>query len=302
MSRQRIRKAVFPVAGMGTRFLPATKAMPKELLPIVDKPLIQYAVEEAVAAGLTELIFITGRTKRAIEDHLDANTELEQALLTRGQTGLVEELRAIVPSGVSCIFIRQPEPLGLGHAVLCAEPVVRDEPFAVLLPDDLMLGDPLPTRELVDLHVETGDDAISVSEVPLEEVRKFGIIDPEGPVLRGKVRAAGIIEKPDPSRAPSQLAATGRYVFGPGLFAALHRARPGANGEIQLTDAIDDRAREGRVIALLNRGRRYDCGSKSGYLEAIVDQALSRPDLAPAFERVILQRAAILARKGDAND
>ena len=301
MSRQRIRKAVFPVAGMGTRFLPATKAMPKELLPIVDKPLIQYAVEEAVAAGLTELIFITGRTKRAIEDHLDANLELEQALLARGQTGLLEELRRVVPTGVSCIFIRQAEPLGLGHAVLCAEPAVREEPFAVILPDDLMLGSPLPTRELVDLFVETGEDAISVSEVPLEEVRKFGVVDPEGPLLGGRVRVRGIVEKPDPSAAPSRLAATGRYVFGPGLFDALRRVRPGANGEIQLTDAIDDRAREGRVMALLNRGRRYDCGSKSGYLEAIVDQALSRPDLAPAFERVILERAAVLARKGYAH-
>jgi UTP--glucose-1-phosphate uridylyltransferase len=296
-----IRKAVFPVAGMGTRFLPATKAMPKELLPIVDKPLIQYAVEEAVAAGLTELIFITGRTKRAIEDHLDANTELEQALLARGQTGLVEDLRGIVPSGVSCIFIRQAEPLGLGHAVLCAEPAVREEPFAVILPDDLMLGTPLPTRELVDLWVETGNDAISVSEVPLEEVRKFGVVDPEGPLLGGRFRVRGIIEKPDPSAAPSRLAATGRYVFGPGLFDALRRVRPGANGEIQLTDAIHERAREGRVMALLNRGRRYDCGSRSGYLEAIVDQALSRPDLAPAFERVILERAAVLARKGYAH-
>lgn len=301
MSRQTIRKAVFPVAGMGTRFLPATKAMPKELLPIVDKPLIQYAVEEAVAAGLTELIFITGRTKRAIEDHLDANMELEQALLARGQNGLLDELRGIVPPGVSCIFIRQAEPLGLGHAVLCAEPAVRGEPFAVILPDDLMLGSPLPTRELVDLWSETGDDAISVSEVLTEEVRKFGIVDPEGPQFGGRVRVRGIVEKPDPAHAPSRLAATGRYVFGPGLFDALRRVLPGANGEIQLTDAIHDRARDGRVTALLNRGRRYDCGSKSGYLEAIVDQALSRPDLAPAFERVILERAALLARKGYAH-
>lgn len=182
-----------------------------------------------------------------------------------------------------------------------AEPVVREEPFTVILPDDLMLGSPLPTRELVDLFVETGEDAISVSEVPLEEVRKFGIVDPEGPLFGGRVRVCGIIEKPSPSAAPSLLAATGRYVFGPGLIDALRRVRPGANGEIQLTDAIDDRAREGRVMALLNRGRRYDFGSKSGYLEAIVDQALSRPDLAPAFERVILERAAILARKGYAN-
>lgn len=299
MSRKQIKKAVFPVAGMGTRFLPATKAMPKELLPIVDRPLIQYAVEEAVAAGLTELIFITGRTKRAIEDHLDVSFELEQALLSRGQTALVEELRRVVPEGVSCVFIRQPEPRGLGHAVLCAEPVVRDEPFAVILPDDLMLGTPLPTRELVDLWVETANDAISVSEVPLGEVRKFGIIEPDGSLLDGRVRVRRIVEKPDPAVAPSRLAATGRYVFGPGLFEALRHVRPGAGGEVQLTDAIDERARQGRVIALLNRGRRYDCGSKSGYLEAIVDQALARPDLAPDFERVILERAAQLARKGD---
>jgi len=299
LSRKQIKKAVFPVAGMGTRFLPATKAMPKELLPIVDRPLIQYAVEEAVAAGLTELIFITGRTKRAIEDHLDVSFELEQALLSRGQTALVEELRRVVPEGVSCVFIRQPEPRGLGHAVLCAEPVVRDEPFAVILPDDLMLGTPLPTRELVDLWVETANDAISVSEVPLGEVRKFGIIEPDGSLLDGRVRVRRIVEKPDPAVAPSRLAATGRYVFGPGLFEALRHVRPGAGGEVQLTDAIDERARQGRVIALLNRGRRYDCGSKSGYLEAIVDQALARPDLAPDFERVILERAAQLARKGD---
>jgi len=297
VSRMKIRKAVFPVAGMGTRFLPATKAMPKELLPIVDRPLIQYAVEEAVAAGLTKLIFITGRTKRAIEDHLDANMELEQALMARGQPDLAQEMRDIVPAGVSCIFIRQPEPLGLGHAVLCAEPVVRDEPFAVLLPDDLMVGSPLPTRELVDLWAETGLDAISVSEVPLEEVRKFGMIEADPAFVPGRMQVRRIVEKPTPDRSPSRFAATGRYVFGSGLFEALKRVTPSAGGEIQLTDAIDERARQGLVIALLNQGRRYDCGSKSGYLEAIVDQALARPDLAPAFERVILERAAILARK-----
>jgi UTP--glucose-1-phosphate uridylyltransferase len=297
-----IRKAVFPVGGMGTRFLPATKAMPKELLPIIDKPLIQYAVEEAVEAGLTELIFVTGRTKRAIEDHLDANIELEMALLARGQEELRDKMRNIVPRGVSCVFIRQPEPLGLGHAVLCAEPAVRDEPFAVILPDDLMAGRTLPTRMLVEAWRERGQDAISVSEVPLEETRKYGMVDPEGALMGGRVQVRGIIEKPDPDRSPSLLAATGRYVFGPGLFGLLRQVSPGAGGEIQLTDAIDMRARSGSVCAVLNEGLRYDCGTKSGYLEAIVDHALARPDLAPAFVRFLSSKAAEIGREGYSHD
>jgi UTP--glucose-1-phosphate uridylyltransferase len=276
----RVTKAVFPVAGLGTRFLPATKAMPKELLPIVDKPIVQFAVEEAIAAGITDLVFITGRAKRAIGDHFDANLELEFQLAARGKTAERDMVRNIVPPGVNCIFIRQPEPRGLGDAVLCAAPAVGREPFAVLLADDMMRGTDLPTAELVRAFEATGRNMLSVAEVRPHEVSSYGIVRP-GPAKPGRgdeITVAGLVEKPAPADAPSRMASFGRYVFDPEVFDVLRRLGPGAGGEVQLADAIDILAGRGRVGALPCRARRYDCGSKTGYLSAIIDHALEHPD------------------------
>ena len=267
-TRQPIRKAVFPVAGLGTRFLPATKAMPKELLPIIDKPIIQYAVEEAVAAGITDLIFVTGRTKRAIEDHFDANPELERALRDKGKDEVADMIRNIVPEGVRCIFLRQPEALGLGHAVLCAEPAVGREPFVVLLADDVMRGD-LPTQCLVDAYAERPGTILSVMEVEAAEAQKYGIVRPS---MDGSV--AGLVEKPAPGTEPSRLASIGRYVLEPEILDILKAQPPGHGGEIQLADDINTCAAQGHVRSLTLKGQRYDCGSKMGYLEAVVDFAL----------------------------
>lgn len=280
-----IRKAVFPVAGLGTRFLPATKAMPKELLPIIDKPLIQYAVEEAVAAGITDLIFVTGRTKRAIEDHFDANPELERALRDKGKDDVADMVRNIVPEGVRCIFLRQPEALGLGHAVLCAEPAVGREPFAVLLADDVMRGD-LPTQCLVNAYAEKPGTILSVMEVAATEAQKYGVVRPgaDGAV-------AGLVEKPAPGTEPSRLASIGRYVLEPEIFEILHAQPPGHGGEIQLADAINTRAAQGHVRSVALKGQRYDCGSKMGYLEAVVDFALEHPDYAGRFADYIASKA-----------
>lgn len=289
---RRIRKAVFPVAGLGTRFLPATKAMPKELLPIIDKPIIQYAVEEAVAAGITDLIFVTGRTKRAIEDHFDANPELERALRDKGQDDVADMVRNIVPEGVRCIFLRQPEALGLGHAVLCAEPAVGNEPFVVLLADDVMRGD-LPTRRLVDAYAEQPGTILSVMEVSREQAQRYGIVRP-GP--DGKV--AGLVEKPGPGTEPSTLASIGRYVLEPEIFDILATQPPGYGGEIQLADAINTRAAQGHVRALTLAGHRYDCGSKMGYLEAMLDFGLDHPDFRDAFGTLIDRKAAERQRQG----
>lgn len=292
---KKIRKAVFPVAGLGTRFLPATKAMPKELLPIVDKPIIQYAVEEAIAAGITDLIFVTGRTKRAIEDHFDANLELESALSAKGKDDLREMVRNIVPEGVNCIFIRQAEALGLGHAVLCAEPVVGNEPFAVLLADDLIRGETLPTQALVAAYEKIPATTLSVTRVPKDEVDKYGIVAPDGTVNGGIVPVAGIIEKPPVASAPSDLASIGRYVLEPEIFDILRNQPPGHGGEIQLADAINTRANAGKVQAVALTGDRYDCGSKFGYLQAIVDFALDDPNFGADFRRFIAARAQGLA-------
>ncbi len=286
---RKVTRAVFPVAGLGTRFLPATKAMPKELLPIIDKPIIQYAVEEAIAAGITDLVFITGRTKRAIEDHFDRNLELEAALEAKGKDDILELVRGIIPSGVNCVFIRQPEALGLGHAVLCAAPVVGNEPFAVLLADDFMTGDVLPTEALCDAYAERGRSVISVSEVPGSEVSKYGIISTSGTV-GGLMEVTGIIEKPALSDAPSNLASVGRYVFGAEIFDVLRGQRPGFGGEIQLADAINTLAERGDVLAQRLTGRRYDCGSKFGYLEAIVDAALEHDEYAERFRGLMKDR------------
>lgn len=286
----RITKAVFPVAGLGTRFLPATKAMPKELLPIIDKPIIQFAVEEAIAAGITELIFVTGRNKRAVGDHFDTNLELEAQLLAKGKTDIRNMVRNIVPEGVACIFLRQPEPLGLGHAVLCAAPAVGNNPFAVLLADDFMQGETLPTAALVAAFDRKPQNLLSVSEVAAEEVSKYGILRPGAPGADGLITVKGLVEKPAREDAPSQLASFGRYVFTPEVFAVLRTLKPGAGGEIQLADAIDQLAEAGKVAAITNPSQRYDCGSKFGYLTAIVDTALAHPDYRARFLALLRDR------------
>lgn len=291
-----VTKAVFPVAGLGTRFLPATKAMPKELLPIIDKPIVQYAVEEAVAAGITELVFVTGRNKRAVGDHFDANLELEAQLMAKGKNKLRDMVRNITPEGVSCIFVRQPEPLGLGHAVLCAQAAVGDAPFAVLLADDLMLGNRLPTAALVDAYAHTGKSVLSVAEVKPQDVSKYGIVAPGTDLGEGLFDISGVVEKPDPESAPSRLASFGRYVFTAEVFEVLRELKPGAGGEIQLADAIDILARRRRVAGIVNPSRRYDCGSKFGYLEAIVDFALADEEFRAPFAALIRDRLAELDR------
>ena len=275
---KKVRKAVFPVAGMGTRFLPATKASPKEMLPIVDKPLIQYAVEEAIAAGITELIFITGRHKRAIEDHFDSAPELEAELAAKGKTELLETVRGVLPAGVTCIYIRQPAPLGLGHAVLCAKPVVGDEPFAVLLADDLLDADVSVTKQLIEIAHERGGSVLGVMDVPKEDTRKYGIVTPRRiDDLTSEVMS--IVEKPEPAKAPSTMAVVGRYVLEAEIFDRLERTPRGAGGEIQLTDGISDLLASRRVFAHRYVGTRYDCGSKSGFFEATVAFARRHPEI-----------------------
>jgi len=287
---QKVKKAVFPVAGLGTRFLPATKAMPKELLPIIDKPIIQYAVEEAIAAGITDLIFITGRTKRAIEDHFDSNLELEAALNASGKHELRDLVRNIVPKGVSCIFIRQPEALGLGHAVLCAEPAVGQEPFAVLLADDVIRAAVQPTVALAQAYAQTPGTILSVTNVPQEDVSKYGIVHPGDRLGPNLTEVTALIEKPTLQQAPSRLASIGRYVLEPEIFDILRAQEPGHGGKIQLADAINTRAKQGHVRAVTLTGQRYDCGSKFGYLEAIVDFALAHEEYGSSFEALLRQR------------
>jgi len=290
---QHIRKAVFPVAGLGTRFLPATKAMPKELLPIIDKPIVQYAVEEAVAAGITDLVFVTGRAKRAIGDHFDANLELEMQLAAKGKHDMRDMVRNIVPPGVNCIFIRQPEPKGLGDAVLCAEPVVGGGPFVVLLADDLMKGPSLPTKELVAAHRRMNGTYLCVTDVARDEVSKYGIVRPGPAAADGTQLVRGLVEKPSIEDAPSTLASMGRYVFEADIFQVLRGLGPGAGGEIQLADAIDKLAISGRVRAVPMTARRYDCGSKFGYLTAIVDYALDHDDYRDQFTALMRDRLGL---------
>ena len=265
-----VRKAVFPVAGFGTRFLPATKAMPKELLPIVDKPLIQYAAEEAIAAGIDTLIFVTGRNKRAIEDHFDSNQELEAALRTKGKLAQADMVRNILPRGVECIFVRQPEQLGLGHAVLCAERAVGNEPFAVLLADDfLTYAGSGVTADLVLAYKASGHTQLSVMEVNGPDISKYGVVRPGA----GSGSVAGLIEKPCLEQAPSNLASIGRYVLTPDIFDILRSQAPGSGGEIQLADAINTQAAAGLVDAVPLAGQRFDCGSVPGFLAAILHVA-----------------------------
>ncbi|WP_133513030.1 UTP--glucose-1-phosphate uridylyltransferase GalU [Candidatus Thiosymbion oneisti] len=279
----KIRKAVFPVAGLGTRFLPATKASPKEMLPIVDKPLVQYAAEEAEDAGIDQLVFITGRNKRSIEDHFDKAYELEMELERSDKQQLLESVRTVLPSRVNCIYLRQTEALGLGHAVLCAQPVVGKEPFVVLLADDLIRGNGQGVVEqMMEMYGRYGCSILSVMEVPQDETDKYGIVETRsGP--DGELRVVSIVEKPTLADAPSNLAVVGRYLLTSGIFDHLRRTRPGAGGEIQLTDAIAALLAEEPVIAYPFRGKRYDCGSKLGYLEATVEYGLAHPELGASF-------------------
>ena len=277
---QKIRAAVFPVAGRGTRFLPATKASPKEMLPIVDKPLIQYAVEEAIDAGATKLIFVTGSSKRAIEDHFDTDAELEAALVESGKDALLESIRGIVPDGVTCIYIRQGVPLGLGHAVLCARPAVGKEPFFVHLADDLIRGDTPCLTQMADEHERHGGSVIAVEEVPHEDTSSYGIVA----VDEGNERQiTEIVEKPAPDEAPSNLAVVGRYLLAADIFDKLQTTGRGAGGEIQLTDAIADLLQESPVYAYSFDGVRYDCGNKLGYLKATVAYGLEHQETGEAF-------------------
>jgi len=284
---QRVRKAVFPVGGLGTRFLPATKAMPKEMLPVVDKPLIQYAVEEAKAAGIEEFIFVTGRSKTAIEDHFDQSHELETALKERGKEAQLREVNGWLPEPGQIAYTRQQKPLGLGHAVWCARHLVGDEPFAVLLADDLIMAPTPCLKQMTAAHAKTGGNLVAAMEVAREHTNRYGILDvakEEGNL----VSVRGVVEKPDPAKAPSRLCIIGRYILQPQVFAELERIGKGAGGEIQLTDAL------ARLIALKQPfhglrfdGRRFDCGDKVGFLEANVAFGLGRPDIGPALRDVL---------------
>jgi UTP--glucose-1-phosphate uridylyltransferase len=281
-----IRAAVFPVAGRGTRFLPATKASPKEMLPIVDKPLIQYAAEEALAAGARTLVFITGSSKRAIEDHFDSDHELEAALAQQGKHDLLDSLRGILPAEANCVYIRQPAPLGLGHAVLCARPVVGHEPFFVHLADDL-IDAPVPClKQMADVYAEKQASVLGVQQVPRSQTDSYGIVAvgaSDGRLSRLK----SIVEKPKPAVAPSTLAVVGRYVLTPQIFDKLETTERGAGGEIQLTDAIAALLAEEPVYAYQFEGKRYDCGSKLGYLQATVEYALNHSALGREFEKYL---------------
>lgn len=278
----KVSKAVFPVAGLGTRFLPATKASPKEMLTVVDKPLIQYAVEEAIAAGIKDLIFVTGRSKRAIEDHFDKATELEAELEKKGKTLLLEAVQNIIPKDVNCIYIRQAEALGLGHAVLCARPVIGDEPFAVLLADDLLDGARPVMQQMVERYEEYHCSILAVQEIPQTATSSYGIVASTS--IANRVEAvSSIVEKPLPKDAPSNLAVVGRYILTPRIFHHLENGRPGAGGEIQLTDGISALLTEERVLAYRYEGKRYDCGSKLGYLQATVTLGQRHPEVGEAF-------------------
>lgn len=286
---KKITKAVFPVAGLGTRFLPATKASPKEMMPVVDKPLIQFAVEEAAAAGITEMVFVTGRTKRSIEDHFDKAYELESELEQRGKHEMLEFVRDLLPKNINCIYIRQSEALGLGHAVLCAKPVIGNEPFAVLLADDLLDGQPAVMKQMADVYDYYQCSVLGVQEVPREETRSYGIVDAR-PLAERLEQIHAIVEKPQPEDAPSTLAVVGRYVLTPRIFHFLENIRPGSGGEIQLTDAIAALLNEQQVLAYRYDGVRYDCGSKLGYLQAMVEFGLRHPQVGAEFAAYLASR------------
>lgn len=284
----RIRKAVFPVGGLGTRFLPATKAMPKEMLPVVDKPLIQYAVEEAAAAGIEDFIFVTGRAKQAIEDHFDISFELENTLQERGAADRLAEVQAARPGPGRIAYTRQGEPLGLGHAVWCARNLVGDEPFAVLLADDLVLADKPCMQQLIEIHGETGGNVVAVTDVPRTHTNRYGILDVDSDDGR-LASVKGLVEKPEPDVAPSTLSIIGRYVLLPEVFAHLDEKKSGAGGEIQLTDSMARMIGSAPFHGLRFEGRRFDCGDKIGFFEANVAFALQREDLAEGVRRVLAQ-------------
>jgi UTP--glucose-1-phosphate uridylyltransferase len=289
-----IKKAIFPVAGQGTRFLPATKASPKEMLPIVDKPLIQYAVEEAAAAGINELIFVTSSSKRAIEDHFDSNYELENKLAKAGKQELLSIVKKVLPAGANCAYIRQPETLGLGHAVLCAKPLINDEPFAVLLADDLIDGKKqLCLEQMAAIYNETGSSVIAVQEIPLAETHKYGVVS-----LKHQQNRLGnigkIVEKPASKDAPSNLGVVGRYILTPAVFTYLENTPLGKGGEIQLTDAIAELLTHETVYALQFEGTRYDCGNKLGYLQATIAYALKHAEVGAEFKRYLKESMSSL--------
>ena len=284
-----IRKAVFPVAGLGTRFLPATKAQPTEMLPIVDKPLIQYAVEEAYAAGIRHMIFVTGRNKRAIEDHFDTAYELESELEANQKQELLDLVRALHPDDMDCSYVRQPRSLGLGHAVLCAEKLVGDEPFAVLLADDLMVGPdngPEVLTQMVEEFGKVGTSLLAVQEVPAEHVKRYGIVA-GAPAGERLMKVERMVEKPDPKSAPSRMGVAGRYILTPAVFGCIRNNPRGAGGEIQLTDGIAQLIATEGVHAYQYLGKRYDCGSKEGFLQATVELALKHPEVGPGFQEYL---------------
>jgi UTP--glucose-1-phosphate uridylyltransferase len=277
-----VTKAIFPVAGLGTRSLPATKSLPKEMLPVVDKPLIQYAVEEAYAAGVRQMIFVTGRHKRAIEDHFDVTSELELALEQSGKQALLEVVRQIRPDDMDCVYVRQAQALGLGHAVLCARGLIGDEPFAVLLPDDLMIGEPPILAQMVAQFARRGGSIVAVQEVEAEDTRRYGIVG--GKALDDRIlQIDRIVEKPAPEDAPSRLGVAGRYILTPRVFDEIANQPRGVGGEIQLTDGIAGLLRHEKVYAYRYDGKRYDCGSREGFLQANVELALANPELGPGF-------------------
>lgn len=284
---QKITKAVFPVAGLGTRFLPATKASPKEMLPIVDKPLIQYAAEEAIAAGITELIFVTSSSKRAIEDHFDSNFELEYTLEQRHKAKLLNTVKNILPEGINCSYVRQREALGLGHAVLCAAPLVNHEPFAVLLADDLIDGgNKSCLQQMVDVYNETQSSVIAVQQIAHDETDSYGIVGAEDSHAN-PLQLTQLVEKPKPADAPSNLAIVGRYILTPEIFDILKNTQPGAGNEIQITDAIATLLQQQKIYGLKFNGKRYDCGNKLGYLEATIAYALKHPELSADFQTLL---------------
>ena len=282
-ARTTVRKAVFPVAGLGTRFLPATKAQPKEMLPVVDKPLIQYAVEEAYAAGIRHMIFVTGRNKRAIEDHFDTAYELENELQAANKSALLSVLRSIVPDDMLMSYVRQPRSLGLGHAVLCAEHLVGDEPFAVLLADDLMVGTPPIMAQMVAQFEALKQSVIAVQEVPSEHTRRYGIVAGDK-VRPGLIKVSRMVEKPAPEVAPSRMGVAGRYILTPAVFEQIRQQSGGVGGEIQLTDGIAGLMKTESVYAFEYSGKRYDCGSKEGFLQATVELALQHPEVGAQFK------------------
>jgi UTP--glucose-1-phosphate uridylyltransferase len=284
----KVTKAVFPVAGLGTRFLPVTKASPKEMLPVVDKPLIQYALEEAVNAGITHMIFITGRNKRAIEDHFDKAYELETELKGKGRQKLLEQVRDIVPKHVSCTYVRQSEALGLGHAVLCAKAVLGGEPFAVILADDLIDAKVPALKQMVDIYHQRNQSLLAVQTVPREDTASYGIIQGQADGDR-LIHMSAIVEKPKPADAPSTLAVVGRYILSPAIISHLERVKPGAGGEIQLTDAIASLLKEETVLGYRFEGTRYDCGSKLGYLQANVMYGVKHSEVGPEFAKFLSQ-------------